>query len=160
MKRITTLAATALIATSVFSSYTLAAPTENSIPLAQQQVLMTKKIIHKCHAQMHQWKANKKRGPWNLGLKKSLKLTKPEAITLTRAALIMKGFKKYQVGDIKPIIGKNTRVKAYIVEIKNQKNKVIKRVVVNAKNGRIHPLKMKRHLKMHMKLMSQTRNTK
>lgn len=159
MKKITTLAATVLIATSVFSSYTLAAATENSTP-APQQALITKKIIHKCHAQMHQWKVNKKRGLWNLGLKKSLKLTKPEAVTLTRAALIMKGFKKYQVGDIKPIMGNKTRVKAYIVEIKNQKNKVIKRVVVNANNGRIHPLKMKRHLKMHMKLMSQTRNTK
>ena len=79
---------------------------------------------------------------WDLGIRRGLKLTRPQATTITRAALIMQGFKRLHVGKVTPIAGKK-RNRAYLVEIKNRKNATIRRVMVNAKNGRIRPLQKK-----------------
>ena len=98
----------------------------------------------------HKYKRNK----WNLGLRHSLKLTQPQATTITRAALIMQGFKRLHVGDVKVFKGKKG-FSGYLVEIKNKKNKTIRHVVVNANNGHIRPLGHQQFKRMKLLMQKQ-----
>jgi len=99
-------------------------------------------------AQRHQMQTIARQQPvhypknWNLGLKKNLKINKDQAITLTRAALIMQDHKHIHTGTVTTIVRKNGH-QAYLITLQNKNNKIIQRVIVNAQNGTIKPFKIK-----------------
>jgi len=66
------------------------------------------------------------------------KLTPQDAQTLARARLIMHGEKNLQVGKIAPFEAKDH--KAYKIEITTQNGSFVRNIVMNSKNGRVHPV--------------------
>lgn len=77
---------------------------------------------------------------WNLGLRHNKHLTANNARTITEAALLMHSRKNLHVGkiDSKQLRGH----KLYIIQIKNKKQKVIRLVKMNSRNGFIRPVRL------------------
>lgn len=112
-----------------------------------------------CHCPYKQGKRMHKghHGPWNLGLhKKNKRLTQEDAKTITKAALLMKGKRNLQVGQITTKVSKRG-TKFYLIKIINKKNKVVRTVVLNSKNGRIRPIM--RHLNPAMQKLTPAKKT-
>ena len=87
----------------------------------------------------------KQHGAWDLGLRHNLKLDKQDATIITRAALLVQGFKQYHVSAVQAKQTKRGRV--FLVDISNKKNKIIRKVIVSGRNGHIRPWFKKKHKK-------------
>ena len=130
----------AVVAVSL-SSAVLAA----NMPSPSVQSAMKNKRAVAMKVRHKKYQCRKQHGAWDLGLRHNLKLDKQDATIITRAALLVQGFKQYHVSAVQAKVTK--RGKIFLVDISNKKNKVIRKVVVSGRNGHIRPWFKNKHKK-------------
>ena len=140
IKTLVAVTALGLATIGIYSSDSNAAPTTNPNtikPTAMQAVAPPAKVpprpIH-CLTSTppHQ-------SAWHLGLHHHKKLTESDARVITKAALLMQGHQRLDVGKIAEKQTPRGRT-IYLIDIVNHNHKVVRRVALNSANGRIHPL--------------------
>jgi hypothetical protein len=95
---------------------------------------------HRFHHHLWMMHHHHAKSPWHLGLNRDKHLTESDARIITEAALLMRGHHDLQVGTtIETKMTKHGH-KLYIIDIVNQQNKSVNRVVLNSMNGHIFPL--------------------
>ncbi len=153
--RVKTLAAVAALGMATIGIYSgpgfAETSTQNSVaaikltPASTTPMTLQKAQHAHCRAlfiQRHRPWFHHHRGPWNLGLHHDKQLSENDARTITKAALLMRGRHNLNVGDVQTKMSKHGH-KFYLISIVNTKNNVVSRVVLNSRDGHIHPLHIK-----------------
>jgi len=133
--RIKTFAAVAALGVATISIYPGTTLAKDNAPESVAAVKLQPAKPIKCHTLL---KLHRSR-PWNLGLRYNKHLSEADARTITKAALLMHGRHHLRVGDMQTTLSKRG-YKLYQMNIVNKKNKIVSRVVLNSRNGHIHPL--------------------
>ena len=139
-KKILLLTAVSAMGFGLYVAATLAnaSPLLNIKPAVKpaMKIIRVKKIMRIIKIQ-----ENRQHHKWHLGLNRNKHLTKADALTITKAALLMRGRHDLSVGKITPTLNHHG-VTAYKIQIMTPGHKIMSLVLLNSRTGHIHPMKL------------------
>lgn len=140
MKSIAAIAALGVASFGLYSTVSIASPSNNHQMMKLQpankpmmRIIRIKKIIKL---------QRKKPGFWNLGLYRNKHLSENNARTIVKAALLMRNRHDLSVGKISTKYTPRN-LKMYSIQIINQNKQIVSKVLLNSASGKIRPMRLR-----------------